>query len=222
MPYDPSYADAIASVESGGKYSLLGPETKGDRAYGKYQIMGANVPQWTKEILGQSLTPEQFLASPEAQDAVFQGKFGQYVDKYGPEGAAKAWFAGERGMNNPNAKDVLGTTVASYAQKFNSALGQPQGLQAAPQLPAPIDVPPRPIADSQPVPGAFNPGNPMQAASGMPAYGWSPQESQQAPASSPQMAAFGEMPMMQKRQPPNLSQLLAAIQQPRPNRRGFY
>ena len=55
------------------------------------------------------MTPEQFLASPQLQDAVFQGKFNQYVQKYGPEGAAKAWFAGEQGMNNPNAKDVLGT-----------------------------------------------------------------------------------------------------------------
>jgi hypothetical protein len=85
--------------------------------------MGANVPEWTKTHLGQAMTPEQFLASPEAQDAVFKGQFGQYAQKYGPEGAAKAWFAGEKGMTNPNAKDQLGTSVQSYADRFTKAYG---------------------------------------------------------------------------------------------------
>jgi hypothetical protein len=119
-----SYASAISGIESGGNYAATGPATKGgDRAYGKYQIMGANIPTWTKEVFGQSMTPDQFLASPAAQDAVFNSKFGTYVDKYGPTGAAKAWFAGEGGMNNPNAKDVLGTSVDDYAQRFQANLG---------------------------------------------------------------------------------------------------
>lgn len=119
-----SYADAIAGIESGGKYDLLGPTTNsGDRAYGKYQVMGNNIADWTKAALGVSMTPQQFLQSPQAQDAVFQHRFGSYVQKYGPTGAAKAWFAGEGGMNNPDASDILGTTVSSYARKFNSALG---------------------------------------------------------------------------------------------------
>lgn len=137
-----SWANAISGIESSGKYDALGPVTKtGDRAYGKYQVMGANVPQWTKAHLGQEMTPEQFAANPQAQDAVFKGQFGQYAQKYGPEGAAKAWFAGEGGMNNPNAKDQLGTSVAQYAQKFNGALpGQqaqaaPQQMAQAPQAP---------------------------------------------------------------------------------------
>jgi hypothetical protein len=120
----PDSGNAIASIESGGNYGALGPQTKtGDRAYGKYQVMGANIPEWTKETLGQPMTPQQFLANPQAQDAVFQKKFGQYAQAYGPEGAARAWFAGEGNMNNPNAKDQLGTTVAQYAQKFNNATG---------------------------------------------------------------------------------------------------
>jgi hypothetical protein len=131
-------ASAIASIESGGKYDLLGPVTKtGDRAYGKYQVMGANVPAWTKAHLGQAMTPEQFLASPEAQDAVFKGQFGQYAQKYGPEGAAKAWFAGERGMNNPNARDQLGTTVQSYADRFSKAYGGLPYQVAGPAVAAP-------------------------------------------------------------------------------------
>jgi hypothetical protein len=150
------YGNAISSIESGGKYDALGPVTKsGDRAYGKYQVMGANIPQWSKEYLGQEMTPQAFVASPEAQDKVFQGKFGSYAQKYGPEGAAKAWFAGEKGMNNPNAKDQLGTTVSSYGQRFMKALGgeQPYDVagpataapQGAPQVAQPQRPPVNPL-----------------------------------------------------------------------------
>jgi hypothetical protein len=77
-----SYASAISNIESGGKYDSLGPVTKtGDRAYGKYQVMGQNVGPWTQEVLGKAMTPEEFAANPQAQDAVFNAKFGNYVDK---------------------------------------------------------------------------------------------------------------------------------------------
>ena len=118
------YASAISSIESSGNYRAIGPQTKtGDRALGKYQVMGNNVGPWSEEVLGRRVTPQEFIQSPEIQDKIFQGKFGQYAEKYGPEGAARAWFAGEGGMNDPNRKDVLGTTVAGYGAKFNKALG---------------------------------------------------------------------------------------------------
>lgn len=124
----PNYADAIASIESAGSggYRAVGPATSsGDRALGRYQIMSANIRPWSKEVLGHEVTPSEFMSDPQLQDAIFQGKFGQYVNKYGPEGAAKAWFAGEAGMKNPNARDSLGTTVSAYADKFNKAAGLP-------------------------------------------------------------------------------------------------
>lgn len=120
----PRYDEAISSVESGGRYDALGPVTRtGDRAYGKYQVMGANIPEWTRQVLGRELTPQEFVSSPTAQDAVFKAKFGSYVQKYGPQGAARAWFAGEGGMNDLGRKDILGTTVAGYEGKFNRAMG---------------------------------------------------------------------------------------------------
>lgn len=135
------YGKVIAGIESGGKYDAIGPVTKtGDRAYGRYQVMGANIPSWTKEAIGVEMTPQQFAASPEAQDAVFKKKFGSYVDKYGPEGAARAWFAGEGGMNNPNAKDILGTTVSSYADKFRNGLG-PQPIPNVITPPQAVPIP---------------------------------------------------------------------------------
>jgi hypothetical protein len=119
----PDFAGAISSIESGGNYRAVGPQTGKGRALGKYQVMEYNVGPWSERVLGRRLTPDQFLADDKAQDQVFEGIFGNYVKKYGPEGAAKAWFGGERGMNNPNAKDILGTTVASYADKFNNRVG---------------------------------------------------------------------------------------------------
>jgi hypothetical protein len=119
-----SYADAIASIESGGRYDLVGPTNpRYGRALGRYQVMEANLPEWLRDAGLPSMSAEQFLASPQAQDAVFRHRFGQYVDRYGPERAAAAWFAGEKGMSNPNASDVFGTTVSGYMQRFNRALG---------------------------------------------------------------------------------------------------
>ncbi len=125
-------ASAISSIESGGRYDALGPVTKtGDRAYGKYQVMGANIGPWTKEALGREMTPQEFAASPEAQDAVFKAKFGQYSQKYGPEGAARAWFAGEGGMNDLGRKDQLGTSVGDYGARFAQAAGLPSNAAPA-------------------------------------------------------------------------------------------
>lgn len=120
-----AYAKAIQSIESGGNYSALGPITRtGDRAYGAYQVMGANIPSWTKQALGQSLTPEQFLGNSAAQDSVFQKIFGGYVSKYGASGAAQAWFGGPGSVGSGGgAKDMLGTSGTAYVQKFNAALG---------------------------------------------------------------------------------------------------
>lgn len=119
-------ASAIRSMESSGNYSALGPVlASGDRAYGAYQVMGSNVGPWTQSALGSSLTPSQFLANPDAQDAVFQKVFGGYLSKYGPSGAAQAWFGGPGSVGSGGgAADILGTTGASYVAKFNAQLGK--------------------------------------------------------------------------------------------------
>ena len=155
-PQNP-FADAISSVESGGNYKAVGPATRtGDRALGKYQVMASNVGPWSKEVLGQEITPQEFMANPDIQDAIFNGKFGSYVSKYGPEGAAKAWFAGESGMNDPNRKDSLGTSVTDYARKFSAALPQ----QAAQPSISFDDLVPQPQAQpqAQPTPQTIGTG----------------------------------------------------------------
>jgi hypothetical protein len=125
--FDPAWARAIASIESSGRYNLLGPTTaSGDRAYGKYQVMGNNVGPWTKQHLGREMTPQEFLNDRDAQDQVFEKQFGSTAEKYGsPQEAASVWFTGRPMAQGANARDILGTTGSGYVSKFNKALGLP-------------------------------------------------------------------------------------------------
>ena len=149
------YAASIAKVESAGSgdYSAQGPVLdSGDRAYGKYQVMGANIPQWTKAALGQSLTPAQFLASPQAQDAVFAQQFGNSLQKYGnPQDAASVWFTGKPlAQAGANVSDGYSTN-GQYQDKFSRALaqqlamtgGQPSAAPVAASTQAPAQAPPQ-------------------------------------------------------------------------------
>ncbi|MBZ9678891.1 phage tail length tape measure family protein [Mesorhizobium sp. ES1-1] len=123
-----SFARAIRAIESDGTggYGAIGALTKsGDRAYGAYQVMGSNIPGWTQEALGKSLTPTQFLANSSAQDAVFEQQFGKLLAKYGnANDAASAWFTGGPLAGNAGKTDILGTTGSAYVDKFNAELGK--------------------------------------------------------------------------------------------------
>lgn len=121
-----AYRQAISAIESGGRYDIMGPVTRsGDRAYGKYQVMGNNIGPWSEAALGKRLSPSEFLGSPAAQDAVFDHRFGSYVSRYGnPQDAASAWFTGRPLSQGANARDILGTTGSSYVDKFNAQLGK--------------------------------------------------------------------------------------------------
>ncbi|MER8846051.1 phage tail length tape measure family protein [Mesorhizobium australicum] len=123
-----AYAAAIRSIESAGSggYSALGPVLKnGNQALGAYQVMKSNLPSWSQDALGKTLSPSQFLADPGAQDAIFEKQFGKYISKYGnPQDAASAWFTGGPLSTGAGAKDVLGTTGSVYVDKFNAAVAK--------------------------------------------------------------------------------------------------
>ncbi len=125
------YRDAIARIESRGSggYSAIGPATRsGDRAYGKYQIMGNNIGPWSQAALGRKLTTQEFMASPESQDAIFNHKFGEYINKFGnPQDAASAWLTGRPLAKGANSRDVFGTSGADYVRQFNSNIGDGGG-----------------------------------------------------------------------------------------------
>lgn len=122
-----AYRQAIKDIESnGGNYKALGPVTeKGDRAYGAYQVMGSNIPSWTKEVLGRAYTPEEFLNDEAAQDAVFDYQFGKSIQRHGtPQDAASVWFTGRptSSASAGGSKDILGTSGNEYVRRFNNAL----------------------------------------------------------------------------------------------------
>ena len=106
----------IAKKESGGNYGAV---NKDSGALGKYQVMPANVASWTKQALGKSLTPQQYLASKDAQEAVAKKVLGGYLSKYGEEGAAIAWYSGESNAKK-HAKTGQVSTKAQGGGKYPS------------------------------------------------------------------------------------------------------
>ncbi len=166
------FSNASTAVEgTKGDYQKLGPtmhtgSLAGDRAYGKYQIMGTNVPKWTEEVLGRPMTPAEFLQNPQAQEAVYKAKFGEYVQKFGPEGAARAWYGGEGNVNNPGARDLShpnAPNVGQYGQNFMARLN-PSGAASDGQA---LAFSGEPASSGIPAPGspeamtmALNPGGP--------------------------------------------------------------
>lgn len=121
----PAVLEAIAAVESrgSGDYAAIGPVVKkgmykGQRAYGRYQVMEGNIAPWTKAAVGRSYTVDEFMASPEVQDAVAAYQLQQAKDKYGTwEDAASVWFSGRPVSQAGNASDGF-TTVPDYIAKF--------------------------------------------------------------------------------------------------------
>lgn len=122
-PELPHVMFGIQKNETGGAknpYDSITNSGKNRQAIGKYQVMDSNVPSWTREALGYPLTPAQFRNNPEAQERTAAFKINQYVNKYGPQGAARAWFGGEGAVKGrDNVKDVLGTSVEGYEKTFN-------------------------------------------------------------------------------------------------------
>lgn len=107
----------VGERESNGKYNAIGTITKsGDRAYGKYQVMGNNIPHWTKRYLGKEMTPDQFMNDPLAQELlagmIFTERIGKHQNIHDP---VALWFSGQPLANN-NAMDITGTSVPEYVR----------------------------------------------------------------------------------------------------------
>lgn len=95
--------DAIGGQESGGNYTAVNPDSG---ALGKYQIMPANIPGWSREALGYEVTARQFLHDRQVQERIARHRLGQYYNQYGAEGAALAWYAGPGALDySASARD---------------------------------------------------------------------------------------------------------------------
>jgi hypothetical protein len=118
--------NALSGVESGGRYDALGTEVRRpgrepDRAHGRYQVMGQNIGPWTEAALGQRMSPNEFLASPRAQDAVVRHQIQQNLDRYGnPQDVASVWFSGRPVNRAGESRDANNVSVPEYLRRFQS------------------------------------------------------------------------------------------------------
>jgi uncharacterized protein (DUF736 family) len=115
---------SITQQESGGNYGAVGPWVGNDRAYGRYQVMGANIPSWTRKYYGRSLTPQQYLSNRAAQDAVVRGVLGGYYKKYGARGAAAMWYSGQPNPNKTYGNPPVYRYVNSVVNRASKYSGQ--------------------------------------------------------------------------------------------------
>lgn len=115
-----SFVNSIAKQESGGNYRAVNASSG---ALGKYQIMPANVPSWSKDALGHSISTSQFLNSPDLQERVARNKLRYYYNKYGAAGAAKAWYGGEGAARSTSTRrQGAYPSIAAYAAKVTGRL----------------------------------------------------------------------------------------------------
>jgi hypothetical protein len=134
---------AIIKQESGGNYLALGPPTKYGRAYGRYQVLDRNIPQWTREALGYPLTPEEFLSDPKAQDltAGYVMTTELHRLKYSIRDMIAVWFTGDpyNGNNecDPNmcVKQYVRLAEAELARMFDLDLLRKESRQPTPFRP---------------------------------------------------------------------------------------
>jgi len=117
-------AQAIKDIESsGGDYSARGPvvtsgQYKGESALGAYQIMPGNLPSWSKAALGREVSEEEFLSSPEIQDAIFLDRMKKAAAKYGTvDDAVSVWFSGVPVSRAGGTSDGY-TTGPEYIRSF--------------------------------------------------------------------------------------------------------
>lgn len=86
-----SFVNAIRGKESGGNYGAV---NRSSGALGAYQIMPSNLRAWSQKFLGRTISPREFLSNPRLQDYIAQSQLKEYFNRYGPAGAATAWYAG--------------------------------------------------------------------------------------------------------------------------------
>jgi len=104
---------------------------KDNTAYGKYQVMGFNIPKWTQEAFGKAMTIQEFLNSPEKQEALMKFKSEQEYAKYGNwDDVASVWFSGRPASGNTRS-DKFGTSVPTYITKYRNNLGLGTGTSGS-------------------------------------------------------------------------------------------
>jgi len=113
---------SISTQESGGNYSVV----NSIGAVGKYQVMKANIPGWSKQVLGYSISWQKFRDTPSLQEKIVKGILKGYYDKWGMRGAAAAWYAGpgNHDLDMSTRSQSGGPSIKSYV---DSVVGRVSG-----------------------------------------------------------------------------------------------
>lgn len=125
---DPNLAKflwALRQQESGGNYKAGNPSG----AVGAYQILASNIPSWSQEALGHSISTQEFLNSPALQDQIAEKIAGDYFRQYGPEKAASAWYSGNPNLYQSTKPQPGGPSIADYVSSVIKHMTEaPDGL----------------------------------------------------------------------------------------------
>lgn len=133
------YKQRIANIESGASADIYGnkPNTPNwnqyavkstygterkradgtkyvDYAYGKYQMMGEYIPGWSKAALGRTLTPQQLMQNPDAQEKIMDYLAMQGYNRAGNWNDAAAIHFSGRPLAGNTSQDAGGTSVMNY------------------------------------------------------------------------------------------------------------
>jgi hypothetical protein len=105
--------DAFSEQESGGNWGIQNPIG----ATGRFQVMPKNVASWTREVLGQELSPEDFANDPVAQARVVREKLRQYWKQRAGniDEIAKDWYGrGDAGPGHPTPNEYASQLRARW------------------------------------------------------------------------------------------------------------
>jgi hypothetical protein len=109
------------------RYALIGQESGGDpgarnrrtNASGLGQILPSNIPNWSRDVLGYSLSYRQFMSSPKLQVQIINGKLIEMLQGQAAKGytgaellrrVAAQWYGGQGGIkhwDNPHYHDHI-------------------------------------------------------------------------------------------------------------------
>lgn len=107
-------------------YGIGYQETRGNKnsyhevndygAVGKYQVLKSNIPDWSRRVLGYSITWQKFRDSPDLQEKIVRGILKGYFDAWGPRQAAAAWYAGpgNHGLDMSTRAQNGGPSIKTY------------------------------------------------------------------------------------------------------------
>lgn len=109
------------------RYALIGQESSGNpgavnertNASGLGQILPSNIPNWSRDVLGYSLSRRQFMSSPKLQVQIINGKLIEMLQGQAAKGytgaellrrVAAQWYGGSGGIkhwDNPHYHDHI-------------------------------------------------------------------------------------------------------------------